>query len=115
MQPPTATVFDVYAKTCPSRALLELVTSPWGVLVIGALEPGPMRLGALRRRLEGISEKVLTEKLRDLEAEGIIARHATERPLAVECELTPVGRTLLDPLRALRIWAQTHCDERASA
>ncbi|AGZ44088.1 winged helix-turn-helix transcriptional regulator [Actinoplanes friuliensis] len=104
------TVFDVYAATCPSRALLDLVTSRWAVLVIGALEEHPQRFGALRRRLEGVSQKVLTEKLRDLEAEGLISRTVVDRPLAVYYELTPIGRTLVQPLAALRDWAQTHCD-----
>lgn len=106
------TVFDVYAETCPSRALLSLVTSRWAVLVIGALEEGPQRFGALRRRLEGISPKVLTDKLRDLEAEGLLTRTVVDAPLAVHYELTPRGRTLVKPLTALRLWAQDHCDAR---
>ena len=115
IQNQNATVFDVYAETCPSRTLLNLVTSRWAVLIVGALEDGPMRFGALRRRLEGISQKVLTDKLRDLESEELDLRRVVERPLSVEYALTPVGRTLVEPLSALRIWAQAHCDERSSA
>jgi DNA-binding HxlR family transcriptional regulator len=107
--------FDVYGATCPSRALLDLVTSRWAVLLVGALEEGPQRFGALRRRLEGVSQKVLTEKLRDLEAEGLVTRTVIDRPLAVHYELTPVGRTLVQPLAALRDWARTHCDSRATS
>lgn len=106
------TVFDVYAETCPSRALLNLVTSRWAVLVIGALEDGPVRFGALRRRLEGISQKVLTDKLRELEAEGLVKRTVIEKPLAVCYDLTAVGRSLIEPLAALRLWAQEHCDRQ---
>ena len=109
-----ATVFDVYGATCPSRALLDLVTSRWAVLLVGALEEGPQRFGALRRRLEGVSQKVLTEKLRDLEAEGLLTRTVVDRPLAVHYELTPLGRTLVRPLAVLRDWAQTHCDGKAA-
>jgi DNA-binding HxlR family transcriptional regulator len=104
------TVFDVYAPTCPSRSLLDLVTSRWAVLVVGALEDGPLRFGAIRRRLEGVSQKVLTEKLRDLEGQGILTRTVIERPLAVNYELTAVGLTLTEPLAQLRVWAQSHCD-----
>ena len=109
-----ATAFDVYGRTCPSRALLGLVTSRWAVLLIGALEGGPLRFGALRRRLEGVSQKVLTEKLRDLEAEGLVTRTVVDRPLAVQYELTAIGRSVAPPLAALREWAQTHCDERSA-
>jgi DNA-binding HxlR family transcriptional regulator len=106
------TVFDVYAATCPSRTLLDLVTSRWAVLIIGALEDGPLRFGAIRRRLEGINQKVLTDKLRDLEEQGLIARSVVERPLAVHYELTPIGMTLTGPLAQLRLWAQSHCDAK---
>ncbi|WP_213814198.1 helix-turn-helix domain-containing protein [Glaciihabitans sp. dw_435] len=108
--PQTVTVFDVYAPTCPSRSLLDLVTSRWAVLIIGALEDGPQRFGSLRRRLEGISQKVLTDKLRDLEGQGLITRSVIDRPLAVSYELTPVGITLTAPLAQLRAWSQSHCD-----
>lgn len=110
VQGATTTVFDVYSPTCPSRALLDLLTSRWAVLIIGALEGGPLRFGAIRRRLEGINQKVLTEKLRDLEAQGIVARTVTPKPLAVDYELTPIGISLTGPLAQLRGWAQTHCD-----
>jgi len=114
-QPPSGTtVFDVYGETCPSRALLGLVTSRWAVLLIGALEEHPLRFGALRRRLEGVSQKVLTEKLRDLEAEGLVSRTVVDRPLAVHYELTAIGHSVARPLAALREWAQTHCDDRAA-
>lgn len=109
----SVTVFDVYSPTCPSRALLDMVTSRWAVLVVGALADGPQRFGALRRRLDGISQKVLTEKLRDLETEGLVIRTVVDRPLAVFYELTTLGSTLVPPLAALRDWAQTHCDSRA--
>ncbi|MET0493329.1 MAG: helix-turn-helix domain-containing protein [Actinoplanes sp.] len=109
---PLGTAFDVYGATCPSRALLDLVTGRWAVLLIGALEERPQRFGALRRRLEGVSQKVLTEKLRDLEAEGLVSRTVVDRPLAVYYELTPLGHGLVQPLAALREWAQTHCDGR---
>jgi DNA-binding HxlR family transcriptional regulator len=109
-----STTFDVYGATCPSRALLDLVTSRWAVLLVGAMQDGPQRFGALRRRLEGVNQKVLTEKLRDLEAEGLVTRTVVDRPLAVHYELTPLGFSLAPALAALRDWAQSHCDSRAA-
>lgn len=110
-RPETVTVFDVYAPTCSSRQLLNLVTSRWAVLIVGALEDGPLRFGVLRRLLDGISPKVLTEKLRDLEGQRLVERSVTERPLAVDYRLTDVGRSLTVPLAQLRMWAQSHCDD----
>jgi len=104
------TVFDAYAEGCPSRRLLDLVTSKWAVLAVGALEDGPARFGALRRRLEGVSSKVLSDKLRQLEDEGLIERVIIERPLAVTYGLTEVGRSLVVHLANLRRWAEAHCD-----
>ncbi|CAA9404212.1 MAG: hypothetical protein AVDCRST_MAG35-1066 [uncultured Quadrisphaera sp.] len=104
------TLFDVYAADCPARDLLSLATGRWAVLVVGALQDGPLRFGALRRRLEGISAKVLTEKLREMEDGGLLDRRVDDRPLAVHYELTPLGRGLVEPLAALRAWAETSCD-----
>jgi DNA-binding HxlR family transcriptional regulator len=106
------TEFDVYSETCPSRALLSLVTSRWAVLILGVLEQESVRFGELRRRLGTISQKVLTEKLRDLETEGLISRTVIDRPLAVEYALTDIGRTATVPLAGLRKWAEAHCDAR---
>ncbi|TQS42478.1 helix-turn-helix transcriptional regulator [Cryptosporangium phraense] len=64
----------------------------------------------MRRRPEGISSKVLADKLRQLESEGLVERVIVERPLAVTYGLTEVGRTLLGSLTALRVWAEAHCD-----
>lgn len=74
-------MFDVYSETCPSRTLLNLVTNRWAGLILGVLEQEPVRFGVLRRRLDTISQKVLTEKLRDLETEGLISRTVIDRPL----------------------------------
>ena len=105
------TRFDVYLATCPSRELLDLVTSRWAVLIVIALGFGAMRFGSLKRQLAGISPKVLTEKLRLLEEQDLVRRTVIERPLAVEYELTPAGFSLLVPLSYLRKWAEDHCDQ----
>jgi DNA-binding HxlR family transcriptional regulator len=108
----TPTVFDAYAASCPSRRLLTLVTSRWAVLAVGALEDGPARFGELRRRLDGISSKVLADKLRQLEDEDLVERVVVDRPLAVTYALTDIGRSLVDHLTGLRRWAEAHCDAR---
>ena len=107
----TCSVHDVYSATCPSRAVLNLVSGRWTALIIGSMESGPRRFGEIRRQLGGITQKVLTDKLRGLERDGVVDRTVVERPLEVHYSLTPLGRTLIDPLAALRVWAEAHIDE----
>lgn len=85
--------FDVYARDCPTRAVLEHVTSKWGVLVLAALRERTFRFSELRRRVDGVSEKMLSQTLRVLEQDGLIARVAyPELPPRVEYNLTDLGR-----------------------
>jgi DNA-binding HxlR family transcriptional regulator len=101
---------------CPCRDLLDLVGSKWTALAIGALENGPMRFGELKRRLEGISQKMLTQTLRTLERDGLVTRTVYPSvPLRVEYELTELGRSVTEPLAALRSWAQRNYDAVAEA
>ncbi|WP_250037525.1 winged helix-turn-helix transcriptional regulator [Paractinoplanes maris] len=81
----------------------------WTVLIVGVLGEGDARFSELRRRIEGISQKMLTQTLRGLERDGLVRRtvHA-EVPVRVEYALTEAGRTLLEPLRALRTWSIEH-------
>lgn len=96
---------DVFDPHCPCRDLLDLIANKWSALVIGALEPGPMRFGELRSRLEGVSSKVLTATLRRLEEQGLISRTVYPAvPLHVEYALTPLGKDACEPLAALRHW-----------
>jgi DNA-binding HxlR family transcriptional regulator len=104
-------VTDVYSRSCPSRAVLNLVAGRWTALIIGSMETGPRRFGEIRRQLDGITQKVLTDKLRGLERDGIVKRTVVERPLEVHYELTPLGHTLIGPLAAIRDWAEEHIDE----
>jgi DNA-binding HxlR family transcriptional regulator len=77
-----------------------------------ALSGGPLRFGAIRERVQGISGKVLAETLRDLERDGVLTRTAyDEMPLRVEYELTPLGQTLREPLTALGLWAEHHIEQ----
>ena len=102
---------DVYSRNCPSRAVLNLVAGRWTALIIGSMETGPRRFGEIKRQLDGITQKVLTDKLRSLERDGIVKRTVVERPLEVHYELTSLGLTLIGPLATLRDWAEEHIDE----
>jgi DNA-binding HxlR family transcriptional regulator len=107
---------DVYLKMCPCRDLLDMVASKWTALVIGDLEDGPKRFGELKRRLEGVSQKMLTQTLRTLERDGLITRTVYPSvPLRVEYELTELGRSVTEPLAALRLWAQKNYETVAEA
>jgi DNA-binding HxlR family transcriptional regulator len=101
--------WNAYAAECPTRQLLDRVTDKWVVLVLGLLEPGPQRFNALRRQIEGISQKMLTQTLRNLEADGFVMRRVFPTvPVTVECQLTPVGRGLNSVLNPIREWAETN-------
>ncbi|UBU17795.1 winged helix-turn-helix transcriptional regulator [Nonomuraea gerenzanensis] len=103
---------DVYAAQCPCREVLDLLANKWSALAVGALEEGPQRFGALQRRLEGVSPKVLTQTLRRLEEHGFVDRTVyPEVPLHVEYALTELGRGVAGPLGALRSWVESHLDE----
>lgn len=100
---------DVYAAMCPCREMLDLLANKWSALVIGALEDGPRRNGELKRRLEGISPKVLSQTLKRLEAHGLLTRTVyPEVPARVEYELTGLGRSAAAPLEQLRDWVEQH-------
>jgi DNA-binding HxlR family transcriptional regulator len=104
--------FDVLMSTCPSRTSLARIANKWTAMVVIALGTGRMRFGDLRTTVDGISGKVLTDTLRDLERDGIVTRHAfAEIPPRVEYELTALGHTLHEPLRALGRWAEQHIAE----
>ena len=97
---------------CPSRLLLDQVADKWSVLILAALCPAPLRFNAIRRRLEGITQKALTQALRRLERNGIVGRRViTGSPIAVEYGITPLGRTLDEPFRALNDWTYRHLAE----
>jgi len=90
----------------------------WSTLAIVALSSGAKRFGELRRKLEGISQKMLTQTLRNLERDGLVLRTLyDERPLRVEYELTALGHTLIPHLVALKEWSERNWKavERAQA
>ena len=103
---------DAYAATCPTRLVLDRVADKWAVLILGLLGDGPVRFNAIRRCIEGISQKVLSQTLKSLERDGLVSRKAIATvPVTVEYTITPLGATLAESVDALRIWAETHIDK----
>ncbi|HRQ41256.1 MAG TPA: helix-turn-helix domain-containing protein [Chloroflexota bacterium] len=100
---------NVYSGSCPSRLVLDRIGDKWTALIIGLLEDGPKRFSELHRCIEGISQKMLTQTLRNLERDGLVSRTLyPEVPPRVEYTLTPMGQTLCTPLTAVRHWAEEH-------
>ncbi|MFD8918805.1 winged helix-turn-helix transcriptional regulator [Streptomyces sp. NPDC059569] len=94
--------FDVFSRQCPSRATLEHVTGRWGSLTIGALHESRLRFNELRRRVDGVSEKMLSQTLHTLERDGLVVREARPvNPPWVDYELTPLGREVAERLLGL--------------
>lgn len=98
---------DLFAEQCPSREVLKHVTSRWGVLVLVALLAGTHRFSALRRKVNGISEKMLAQTLQWLESDGFIERIAYPVvPPHVEYNLTPLGQEIGKQVEALADWIE---------
>ncbi|HTW01252.1 MAG TPA: helix-turn-helix domain-containing protein [Streptosporangiaceae bacterium] len=101
-----------YRADCPTRQILDRIGDRWTVLIVGALWDGSARFSQLLRRIEGVSQKMLTQTLRGLERDGLVRRTVyPEVPVRVEYTLTAAGRTLLEPLRALEEWSIAHLAE----
>ncbi|MFJ9369937.1 winged helix-turn-helix transcriptional regulator [Nocardia sp. NPDC101769] len=106
MSPPAGIMF---MSDCPARTAIEIVANKWSVVTLYALGDGPKRHSELVALSGGISRKVLTQTLRRLQSHGLIDRRRyAEAPPRVEYSLTPLGRTLQEPIAMLTEWAQTH-------
>jgi len=92
-----------------NRLLLDQIADKWSILILSALCAGPLRFNEIRRRLDGITQKALTQSLRRLERNGILARRVIpSSQVAVEYSVTPLGRTLEEPFRVLFDWTVDH-------
>jgi DNA-binding HxlR family transcriptional regulator len=101
---------------CGSRKVLERIADKWTALIIHALAGGTKRHGELRRAISGVSQKMLTQSLRRLEEDGLVARRVYPVvPPMVEYSLTPLGRTLVKPLEMICQWAEKHLKELEAA
>ncbi|GAB7102947.1 helix-turn-helix domain-containing protein [Streptomyces phaeofaciens JCM 4814] len=101
---------DVFLRDCPTRAVLDLIAGKWTMLVLVALEDGrPMRFAELRRRLDGVTSKVLTQTLRALEREGLLTRSVYPTvPPRVEYRLTRMGREVGGLVQSITDWSQAN-------
>lgn len=107
-----APAWNVYDAQCPTRLVLNRIADKWTVLVVSSLEGGTKRFSALQREIGGVSQKMLTQTLRGLERDGLVMRTIYPSvPPKVEYSLTPLGRTLLGLLDAIRVWSETHIEE----
>ena len=106
--------FMAASADCPYRAMFEHITSKWGVLVLLALAEGqPLRWSELRRRVDGVSEKMLAQTLRTLEADGLVRREALPVvPPHVEYSLTADGHDVVARLTPVLEWLHTYVDRR---
>ncbi|MFF3710392.1 winged helix-turn-helix transcriptional regulator [Streptomyces phaeochromogenes] len=104
--------FDVFSRKCPSRGTLEHVTGRWGTLTLGALYEGSFRFNELRRRVDGVSEKMLSQTLQALERDGLVHREAQPtNPPRVDYELTPLGRGVAERLLSLIHFVEGRMDD----
>jgi DNA-binding HxlR family transcriptional regulator len=108
--------YDVFKLACPSREVFDRVGERWTSLVLLALQRGTQRFNQLRKQIEGISQKMLSQTLRGLERDGLVERHVYPTvPVTVEYTLTPLGRSLCEAIDVLRRWAYTHIEEMNAA
>ena len=103
---------NAFAADCPTRKIIARLAEKWAMLTLAALRNGPMRFGALRRLIEGISQKMLTKTLRSLESDGLVTRTVyDEMPLRVEYELSELGVGCADRVNELKLWAEDNMSE----
>lgn len=103
-----------YGRTCPSRTVIEVLANKWALYVLGALRrfERPLRFNELRRLLDGVTQKVLTQTLRSLERDGLITRTVhPEVPVRVEYALTPLGEDAGQLTSAIAEWSVSHARE----
>lgn len=103
--------YDVYAEACPTRLVLDRLADKWVVLILGRLALRPMRFNQLRRDIQGVSQKVLSQTLKKLERDGLLQRRAFATvPVTVEYSITPLGETLAARIAEIARWAEQHIE-----
>lgn len=107
---------DVYAANCPTRQLLDRIADKWSTLILLLLADEDMRFSALKRRIQGVSQKMLTQTLRSLERDGLVSRSVEPTvPVTVTYAITPLGRGLITALGGMIEWAETCMIEVSAA
>ncbi|MFJ2264511.1 winged helix-turn-helix transcriptional regulator [Streptomyces sp. NPDC087844] len=113
--PPPPRGMPRFSAECPSRPILDQIADKWSMMVLAVLEQ-PTRFNEIKRQLEGITQRVLTQTLRKLERNGMIRRRVLETsPLGVEYSLTPLGESFREPFTRLYDWTVEHSDEVLAA
>ncbi|GAA2294577.1 helix-turn-helix domain-containing protein [Nonomuraea roseoviolacea subsp. roseoviolacea] len=108
--------YDAYLEECPARQLLDRISDKWVSLLLNALADGPRRYSDLSRTVAGVSQKMLTQTLRALERDGLVARSVTPSvPVRVDYELTPLGHSLQPVMRAIKDWAESNIEQVIAA
>jgi DNA-binding HxlR family transcriptional regulator len=103
---------NAYDADCPTRQILDRIGDKWAVLILLLLRDGPLRFNQLRRAIEGVSQKMLSQVLKSLERDGLVRRRAIATvPVTVEYSITPLGLTLAAAVDHLRDWAERHLKE----
>lgn len=103
--------YDVYCDACPTRLVLDRLADKWVVLILGRLALRPMRFNQLRRDIQGVSQKVLSQTLKRLERDGLVQRRAFATvPVTVEYSITPLGETLAARVAEIARWAEQHIE-----
>jgi DNA-binding HxlR family transcriptional regulator len=103
---------SVYDRSCPARLIIDHLADKWAVLIVSRLAAGTLRFAELRRAVDGISQKMLTSTLRDLERDGLIKRKLyASVPPKVEYSLTPLGGSLVNKVEELCAWAEANVDQ----
>ncbi len=112
----TAPLWNVFDSHCPTRQVLDLIADKWTVLIIRRLAAGTLRFSQLRRSVDGISQKVLTNILRSLERDGIVTRRIyASVPPKVEYSLTNLGRSLCSLVEGICGWAEANIEQVQAA
>jgi DNA-binding HxlR family transcriptional regulator len=107
-EPPTEPP-NPYAAGCPTRLLLDRIGDKWMVLTLGLIRDRPRRFNALRRDIQGVTQKMLSQTLKQMERDGLITRTVkSTTPVSVEYAITPLGQTLAAVLDGLQLWARDH-------
>ena len=101
-----------FNSQCPTRQVLDRIADKWTVLLLVVLQLGPMRFNQLRREIDGLTQKMLSQTLKGLERDGLVTRKVYPTvPVTVEYAITPLGETLALALDALQRWANDHIGE----
>ncbi len=107
---------DLFARDCPTRRLLDRIGDKWSALSLLLLDEEPRRFNDRKRRIDGISQKMLSQTLRALERDGLLTRHvAATVPVQVSYRLTPLGQELIAALRPMMAWAEARMPEVLAA